>query len=272
MDLMTILAWIVLGLIAGFLANMIVNKGGGGLVSSLVLGIIGAVGIAAIAWLANKPRQTSRAVTPGVVPSKAEPWVLGSASAPVTITEFADFECPACGDFANVTAPDVKKRLVETGQARLEFYPLPLEIHKNAWDAALAAACAGDQGKYWDMHDRLFQGQFDWNGQATDNPRKVIRKYADEIGLDGAKYEQCMENETHRPRIQASYNYAVQMGVGSTPTFVIGGKMYPGSLPYDEIKRLVDAAPKSAPLAPGATATGTATGTSTATGTATPAR
>ena len=235
----------------------------------VAMGLVGAAGIAAILWLANRPKPEARAVNAGAVPAKAEPWVLGSPSAPVVIAEFADFECPACGDFANVTAPDVKKRLVETGQARLEFYPLPLEIHKNTWDAALAAACAGDQDKFWPMHDRLFQGQFDWNAQATSNPRKVIRGYANELGLDGAKYEQCMDDERHRPRIQASYNYASQIGVGSTPTFVIAGKMYPGSLPYDEIKRLVEAAAKAAPAAGTATPTGTPTA---APATATPAR
>jgi protein-disulfide isomerase len=240
----------------------------------VALGLVGAAGIAAIAWLANKPKPAARAVNAGAVPSKAEPWVMGSPTAKVTIAEFADFECPACGDFANVTEPDVRTRLVETGQARLEFYPLPLEIHKNTWDATLAAACAGDQGKFWEMHDRLFQGQFDWNGQATSNPRKVMRKYADELKLDGAKYDQCMESETHRPRIQASYNYASQLGVQSTPTFLIGGKLYPGALPYDQIKRLVDEAAKVAPAtAPG---TGTATDAPASVpvraGTATPAR
>ena len=223
----------------------------------VALGIVGAAGIAAIAWLANKPRQTGRVVNPAAVPSKAEPFVLGSASAPVTITEFADFECPACGDFANVTEPDVRKRLIETGKARLEFYPFPLDIHKNTWDATLAAGCASDQGKFWEMHDRLFQGQYDWNGQATSNPRKVIRKYAEELALDLTKYDQCMDAETYRPRIQASYNYAVQMQVGSTPTFVIGGRMYPGALPYDELKKIVDEAAKNAPST--VPATGTAT-------------
>jgi protein-disulfide isomerase len=231
----------------------------------LALGIVGVAGIAAIAWLANRPKPAGRVVTPGAVPAKAQPFALGQASAPVTIVEFADFECPACGGYATVTGPDVKKRLVETGLARVEFYPFPLDIHKNTWDATLAAACANDQGKFWEMHDRLFEGQLEWSGQATSNPRKVIRGYAEQLKLDMPKYEQCMESETHRPAIQASYNYAVQMGVGQTPTFIIGGKMYPGALPYDEVKRLVDEAAKTAPLA--GTATSTAT-TGTATGTA----
>lgn len=231
-----------------------------------LLGLVLVAGVALIAWLANRPKATGQAVAAGNVPTKAEPWVLGSATAPVTIVEFADFECPACGNYATVTAPDVKKRLVETGQARLEYYIFPLNIHPNTWPASLAAACADDQGKFWEMHDQLYQGQLDWNTQATRNPEKVIRPYAQQIGLDMAKYDQCMDSEVHRPRIQSHYNYAVQMNVPSTPTFIIGGRMYPGGLPYDEIKRLVDEAAKTAPAAGTATpATSTATGTATAT-------
>jgi protein-disulfide isomerase len=211
-----------------------------------LLAVVGVVGIAVIAWLATRNKTTGQAVaTPAAGTVAARPFEMGRPDAPVTIVEFADFECPACGNFANITGPDVKKRLVETGQARLQFYPLPLNIHKNTWDASLAAACADDQGKFWEMHDRLFQGQYDWSGQATSNPRKVIRAYAQELGLDMGKYSACMEDERHRPRIQASYDYAVSMNVGSTPTFLIGGKMYPGSLPYDRIKALVDEAAKA---------------------------
>jgi protein-disulfide isomerase len=232
-----------------------------------LLGILGIAGIATIAWMANRPKPAARAaVVPGAAAAKAEPWVLGSPTAPVTIMEFADFECPACSGYATVTGPDVKTRLIETGQARLEFYPFPLDIHPNTWDASLAAACAGDQGKFWEMHDRLFAGQYDWNAQATSNPRKVIRPYAQALQLDLGKYDQCMESEVHRPRIQASYNFAVASSVGNTPSFIIGGKLYPGSLPYDEIKRLVDEAAKTAPAAgtATATATGAAAGTATA--------
>ena len=229
------------------------------------LAIVAAAGIAAIAWLANKPREQSRAVNTAAVPTTAEPWVLGSPSAPVTIAEFADFECPACGSFANITEPDVRKRLVETGKARFEFYPFPLEIHRNTWDATLAAACAGDGGKFWEMHDRLFQGQFEWNTQVTDNPRKVIRKYAEELALDMKAYDQCMETEKYRPRIQASYNHAVSSGATQTPTFLIAGRLYPGDIPFDRIRQLVDEAAAKAP-APG-TATPTATAGATATGT-----
>jgi protein-disulfide isomerase len=233
----------------------------------MMLGLVAAVGIAVIAWLANR-KATGTAVATADVPTTAEPWVLGSPTAPVTITEFADFECPACGGYATVTGPDVKKRLIETGQARLEFFMFPLNIHRNVWAASLAAACAGDQGKFWEMHDRLFEGQLEWNAQATGNPGKVIRGYAEQLGLDLSKYGQCVEDEVHRPRIQANYNHAVRMNVPSTPTFIIGGKMYPGGLPYDEIKRLVDEAAKAGPVAGTATA---ATSTAAATGSATPA-
>ena len=234
----------------------------------LLIAAIAIVGIALIAWLANRPKQGGQAVANTGAPVKAEPWVLGNPSAPVTIVEFADFECPACGGYATVTGPDVKKRLIEPGLARLEFYPFPLQIHQNTWPASLAAACAGDQGKFWEMHDRIFQGQLEWNAQATRNPEKVLRTYAEQLGLDAAKYGQCMDSQAHRPRIQASYDYALSMNVPSTPTFIIGGRMYPGSLPYDEIKRLVEEAARTAPAAGTSTA---ATSTAAATGSATPA-
>ena len=231
------------------------------------LGIVGVAGVALIAWLANRPRDEGRAVAPATgAPVRAEPWVLGNPAAPVTIAEFADFECPACANYATITGPDVKTRLIETGRAKLHFYPFPLQIHPNTWDASLAAACAGDQGKFWEMHDRLFAGQLEWNSQATRNPRKVMRGYAQELGLDGDKYAQCMESEVHRPRIQASYDYAVATNVGQTPSFLIGGRVYAGSLPYDEIKRLVDEAAAAA-----GTATPTATPTASPAATASPA-
>lgn len=220
-----------------------------------LLGVAGVAGVALIAWLAlgRKP-QEGVAVDPKLVPSTFQPYTLGSPNAPVTITEFADFECPGCANFATITEPDVRKRLVETGQARFEFYPFPLNIHKNTWDATLAAACANDQGNFWEMHDRIFQAQDQWAGHVTSNPRKVLRTVAQEAGLDLAAYDQCMESEKHRPAIQASYNYAVASNIQQTPSFIIGGKVYLGSLPYDEIKRIVDEAARNAPAAATATA------------------
>jgi protein-disulfide isomerase len=172
----------------------------------------------------------------------AKGYTIGKADAPVEIVEFADFECPGCGQFAMVTEPDVRKRLIETGQARMTFYDFPLSQHKNSPGAHNAAACAGDQNKFWEMHDRLFATQDQWNTQATDNPKPFFEKYAADLGLNAKQWEQCYDSRKHQGRILANVHEGERRQVGSTPTFIIGSKLYPGALPYDVLKAIVDSA------------------------------
>jgi protein-disulfide isomerase len=184
-------------------------------------------------------------VADSALAQQARGYTLGSANAPVEIVEFADFECPACGNFAQITEPDVRKNLVETGQVKFTFYDFPLvNAHKNTMTASMAAACADDQGKFWEMHDALFPGQIEWNGFATDNPRKVITSYAQRIGLDMTKWNACMDASTHADRIRANYALGLTKRVPSTPTMFVNGVMLepPGAAPYDAIKAAVDAA------------------------------
>lgn len=206
------------------------------------LAAIAVAGAAVIGYASMQSKPDARTVDPNAPKATAQGIVLGDTSAPVEIVEFADFECPACGQFATVTEPDVRKRLVETGRARFVFYYFPLPMHRNAWPASHAAACANEQGKFWPMHDRIFLGQLEWNGEATRNPKSVFEKYAQETGLDAAAWESCYDTEKYRAQIQAHYDEAVRRQVQSTPTFVIGKRMLPGSLSYDQIKVLVDSA------------------------------
>jgi protein-disulfide isomerase len=172
----------------------------------------------------------------------AQGYTIGKADAPVQIIEFADFECPGCGQFATVTEPDVRKRIIEPGLASLTFYDFPLPQHKNSLSAHNAAACAGDQNRFWEMHDRLFATQDQWNTQATDNPKPFFEKYASDIGLDTKTWEQCYDSRKHQGRILANVNEGERRQVGSTPTFIIGTKLYPGAIPYDNLKAIVDSA------------------------------
>ena len=129
---------------------------------------------------------------------------MGSPDAPVKIVEFADFECPACAQFAMLTEPDIRERLVKTGLASVEFYVFPLPMHANTWSASNAAYCANEQGKFWEMHDRLFYTQDLWNTQSTSNPGKKMLGYAADIGLDAGKFEECFDSKRHYPNIKAS--------------------------------------------------------------------
>ena len=209
----------------------------------VALAAVALIGVGAIAYeAARRPRPAVTTVDPNLPPAKAEGYLLGRPDAPVQIIEFADFECPACGQFATVTEPDVRSRIVGPGLASLRFYDFPLPMHRNTWDASMAAACAADQGKFWEMHDRLFQGQDEWNGEATRNPKKVFLGYARAIGLDVARWEQCYDGRQHLRQIQANMAEAERRQVQQTPTFVIGRRMVPGAIGYDQFRALVDSA------------------------------
>jgi protein-disulfide isomerase len=223
-----------------------------------VLGLIALVGVAALGYVVSKPKASSsvRDVADTTNAGPSQGYLIGKVDAPVKIMEFADFECPSCAGFATVTEPDVRSRIIDPGLANLTYYDFPLTQHKNTLAASNAAACADEQGKFWPMHDRLFQGQDEWNGEATDAPKAFFKRYAGEAGLDVAKWETCFDARKYQPRINANLAEGLRRGVNSTPTFVIANKLYAGMRSYDELKRLVDslgkAAPASASAAPAA--------------------
>lgn len=206
----------------------------------LVVAIIGGL----LIWrTAGKTNSRIVATNVKATPAQAEGYLMGNPNAPVQIMEFADFECPACGQFATITEPDVRKRIVETGLASYRFFDFPLtEIHKNTLAASNAAACAADQGKFWEMHDQLYMHQPEWSTEATSNPKKFFERYAGQIGLDVGTWSKCYDDEPHLQRIMSNRAEGERRNVRQTPTFVIGTKMIPGSLSYDMIKAYVDTA------------------------------
>jgi protein-disulfide isomerase len=208
---------------------------------AFVLVAVAVIGAGVLGYVVTRPKGGPVAVDPNLPPAKAEGYLIGKEDAPVKIIEFADFECPACGQWATLTEPDVRARLIYTGLASIRFYDFPLPMHKNTWAASNAAACASDQGKFWEMHDHLFYAQDLWNGEATSNPGKKMKAFAKELGLDEKKFDECFDSQVHYPRIKASAAEAERRGVDQTPSFIIGGQRYPGNVPYDQIKKLVEA-------------------------------
>jgi protein-disulfide isomerase len=224
----------------------------------LALGIVAVAGVGALAYAASRPKAKVTQIDPSLPPLKAEGYVLGSPTAPVEVIEFSDFECPWCGRFATLTEPDVRTRLVAAGRVRLRYMDFPLPMHKNTWDASLAASCANDQGKFWEMHDALFNNQDKWNGEETNRPRPIIASLAKGLGLDMSKYDACMDAETHRRAIEATAAEAQRRNVPSTPTFVFNDQMVTEAIGYDQfVKYVNDAAARAAtktatPAAPAA--------------------
>ena len=205
-----------------------------------VLVIIGIVGIATIGYTVSRPRAGVGTVDPNLPAGTAEGYLVGNPDAPVQIVEFGDFECPACAQWATITEPDVRERLINTGIASFRFFDFPLDMHPNTWAASNSVACAADQGRFIEMHDRVFATQDQWDGFATKNPKRVLQRVAGEIGLNVSEWETCFDSQKHYPRIKANLEEGVRRGVGQTPTFIIGSTMYPGNIPFDEFKKIVD--------------------------------
>ncbi len=208
---------------------------------------LGAIALAGIIFLSFKAWEGKNAAAatidaPVATPAEAKPYVLGKPDAPVLVTEFADFECPGCSQFATVTEPDVRKRLVDEGKIRYQFVDFPLEMHFNTIPASNAAACADDQGKFWEMHDALFNGQPDWNGQATRKPKDKFKEYAKATGMNVDQWEKCFDAQTHMTRVMGNHAMALKQGIQQTPSFIIGNRKVIGAISYDKFKSYVDSA------------------------------
>jgi protein-disulfide isomerase len=140
---------------------------------------------------------------------------LGSSTARIAILEFADFECPFCGVVARETIPTLIREYVETGKVILVFRNLPLAMHPLARNAAAAAFCAGQQGRFWQMHDRLF-------AQASGLADRDMRTYASQLALDLALYDSCRATTASAALIEADSSEAGALKITGTPTFIFG--------------------------------------------------
>lgn len=228
----------------------VVKGGGNPRKFYLILAGAAVAGVAILAYMASSSA-SQRVTKADVTPIANQGHVLGNESAPVEVVEYADFECPACGNFANLTEPDVRARLVNTGIIRFRFMDFPLDMHPNARTAHMAAWCAGDQGKFWEMHDLIFQNQDRWSTQVNRRPASFMEGLAQQAGLDMSSYNSCMDSRKFAPQIEANYAEAVRRGIPSTPTFVIGGKQINGAISYDQLKGYVDEALATGPRQPG---------------------
>ncbi|WP_337169596.1 thioredoxin domain-containing protein [Gemmatimonas aurantiaca] len=215
-----------------------------------VILVVLVAGGAAIWTTMNKSKPIPTELAAGTPLPEAQGYLRGDPNAPITIIEFADFECPGCGSFAAVQEPDLRKRVIDAGLANFRFYDFPLtSIHRNTLAAHLAASCANEQGKFWEFHDMLFEGQYDWNSQATGNPRKVFDGYVSKLGLDAAKFGECYDSQRNLAQIQANAAAGSERGVNSTPTIIIGNKVYSPAPTADQLKAIVDSMRAALPAA-----------------------
>lgn len=167
----------------------------------------------------------------------------GADSAQVTIIEVSDFQCPYCREFAATTYRQIDSAYIRTGRARILYINLPLSTHREAFGAAEAAMCAGAQGKFWQMHDRLFATQRDW-GNRTD-AAQTFERLAGEVGVDMAAWRDCTANDRTASIVIADAMQAAEARINGTPTFIINGRggqrALSGAVPFDQFAREMDA-------------------------------
>ncbi len=154
----------------------------------------------------------------------------GPENAKVTIVEFSDFQCPYCSRAKN-TVDQVMEAYA--GKVRLVFRHMPLDFHKEAPKAAEASLCANEQGKFWEYHDKLFASQ-----SALQIPQ--LKDHATAIGLDGAKFGECLDSGKFANVVKQDMEAAQKAGVRGTPAFFINGVMLSGAQPFEEFKAIID--------------------------------
>jgi protein-disulfide isomerase len=164
--------------------------------------------------------------------------VKGSNKAKITMVEFTDFQCPFCKRHYEQTSKQIDDNFIKTGKVRLIQKMLPLPFHPNAHVAAEAARCAGDQNKYWEMHDQLFAKQEEWSNLDNKTPavKQKFDEYAKGIGINVANFDKCYESGKYKKAIDDDAALASKVGANGTPTFYINGKSLVGALPYSSFE------------------------------------
>jgi protein-disulfide isomerase len=176
-------------------------------------------------------------------PGAPNPYSRGGQNAPITLEEFSDFQCPACGGLE----PGLRKVVKDYGErVKLVFRNFPLPMHRYAFFAAQAAEAAGQQGKFWEMHDMLYDNQDEWSKSME--PRVQLDSYATRLGLDVQRFKTDMERQDLTERIKADILRGNSLGVRGTPTVYLNGReLVPGKLvTEEELRREIDAALGSA--------------------------
>lgn len=176
---------------------------------------------------------------------------VGPEDAPVTLVEFADYQCSHCARFASLPGPALKRDYVQSGQVRMLLYDFPLSRQTNAIPAALAARCAGEQDAYWEMHRLLFSNQADW--ARDQSPEDKFADYADRVGLDRGQFDQCYSEREYIEEIMASRAYGTTLGVSGTPAIYVNGEKTEG-YSYEAVQQVIESQLEAATASSGQTA------------------
>lgn len=156
----------------------------------------------------------------------------GDSNAPVAIIEFSDFECPFCAVFYRNTLPLIEEKYIKTGKVKLVYRDYPFPFHPSAQKAAEAAECAGEQGKFWEMHNAIFENQ-----KAIDVNN--LEQYAVNIGFNSDSFNNCLDSGKYFEEVKKDFSDGENAGVAGTPTFFINGEKLVGAQPFDIFEEVI---------------------------------
>jgi len=199
---------------------------------SVVVGIAAFVGL--MGYLISNQSTGGTANGPVADVTSAD-WIEGGKDAKVTLIEYGDFQCPACGSYY----PMVKNLNKDFGdKLRIVFRNFPLtQIHSNAQIASQAAEAAGLQNKFWEMHDMLFENQKEWSNLS--NPKSTFRSYAEKIGMDAGKFETDIGAAAVKSLVDEDVKSGNAAKVSSTPSFFLNGKYITSPSSYDSFRTAI---------------------------------
>jgi protein-disulfide isomerase len=160
----------------------------------------------------------------------------GDKNAKVTIVEFSEYECPYCQRYIQQAYTQIMDEYGD--KIRYVFHDYPLEFHQHAKTMANVARCAGEQNKYWQMHDLLFANRNEW--AEKEDVTETVVGYADTLDLDAAGFRACVTNDKYGKEVQADFTLGQKVGVSGTPTFYINGRQLVGAQPYAAFKVIID--------------------------------
>jgi len=172
--------------------------------------------------------------------------IIGDSNAPITIIEFSDFQCPFCAKFHIQTLPKIMDEYIKDGKVKLVFRDFPIQsIHSNALLASAAAECANEQGKFKEMHDKLFENQNEWNSKNTDNVIILFNQYSLEMEIEEEKFDSCLRNGKYVKEIQKDLEDGRAYGISGTPGFFIGNDEIgfielKGAHPFENFKGIIE--------------------------------
>jgi protein-disulfide isomerase len=161
---------------------------------------------------------------------------MGAQNAPITIYEFADFQCPHCAQFVSFIEPLIKQNLVDTGRARYVFYDFPLPNFPFGFLVSRGGRCANEQGKFWEFHNRVYQSQQEWSYAKESKVLDLLTGYAGELGLNTGAFEQCLRSDKYAQEVSQSQKFGESLGVGGTPTLFVNGQKVATPNTYKEFE------------------------------------